>query len=140
MEKPLNSSPKRLNKHSKSCKKQQQPLKVVYITNPIKFKASASEFRALVQELTGQGAVYPAEYAGFPVDGGDAGAESETVAVAESDNAHALVDDEVAVDSKLGRESRSDPPEIGSGTDGGLYGGDMVENLIHDVLGSFDGI
>ncbi|KAH6779621.1 hypothetical protein C2S52_010858 [Perilla frutescens var. hirtella] len=37
-------------------KKKQLPLKVVYITNPIKFNATASEFRALVQELTGQDA------------------------------------------------------------------------------------
>lgn len=34
--------------------KRKQPLKVVYITNPIKFETSALEFRALVQELTGQ--------------------------------------------------------------------------------------
>ncbi|KAG6421622.1 hypothetical protein SASPL_118179 [Salvia splendens] len=36
--------------------KKKQPLKVVYITNPIKFETSALEFRALVQELTGQDA------------------------------------------------------------------------------------
>ncbi|KAG6424652.1 hypothetical protein SASPL_115071 [Salvia splendens] len=34
--------------------KKKQPLKVVYITNPIKFETSALEFRTLVQELTGQ--------------------------------------------------------------------------------------
>ena len=34
--------------------KKQQPIKVVYITNPMRFKTSASEFRALVQELTGK--------------------------------------------------------------------------------------
>lgn len=32
----------------------QHPLKVVYISNPVRFKVTASEFRALVQELTGQ--------------------------------------------------------------------------------------
>lgn len=36
--------------------KKRQPLKVVYITNPIKIETSALEFRALVQELTGQDA------------------------------------------------------------------------------------
>ncbi|KAJ8760178.1 hypothetical protein K2173_011034 [Erythroxylum novogranatense] len=41
---------------SKSKKK---PMKVVYISNPMKFKTSASGFRALVQELTGQDAEYP---------------------------------------------------------------------------------
>ncbi|CAJ1914887.1 unnamed protein product [Sphenostylis stenocarpa] len=35
------------------------PVKVVYISNPMKIKASASEFRALVQELTGQDAQSP---------------------------------------------------------------------------------
>ncbi|KAJ8770515.1 hypothetical protein K2173_018006 [Erythroxylum novogranatense] len=34
-------------------------MKVVYISNPMKFKTSASEFRALVQELTGQDAELP---------------------------------------------------------------------------------
>jgi len=36
-----------------------KPMKVVYISNPMKFKASASEFRALVQELTGQDSELP---------------------------------------------------------------------------------
>ncbi|KAK9081769.1 hypothetical protein Syun_031215 [Stephania yunnanensis] len=34
--------------------KKKQPVKVVYISNPMKVKTSVSEFRALVQELTGQ--------------------------------------------------------------------------------------
>ncbi|XP_050383331.1 sigma factor binding protein 2, chloroplastic-like [Argentina anserina] len=38
---------------SKSKKK---PIKVVYISNPMKVTTSASEFRALVQQLTGQDA------------------------------------------------------------------------------------
>ncbi|GAB4851750.1 hypothetical protein Ancab_031152 [Ancistrocladus abbreviatus] len=40
-------------------KSKNKPLKVVYISNPVKFKTSASEFRALVQELTGQDAEWP---------------------------------------------------------------------------------
>ncbi|CAA0812829.1 Sigma factor binding protein 1- chloroplastic [Striga hermonthica] len=43
---------KQQSPNSKAKKK--GPLKVVYITNPIKFNATASEFRALVQELTGR--------------------------------------------------------------------------------------
>lgn len=35
-------------------KKKPAAVKVVYISNPMKVKTSASEFRALVQELTGQ--------------------------------------------------------------------------------------
>lgn len=59
MDKTLTQNQKRGSKQPKNKKKQQQqqqPLKVVYITNPIKFNATASEFRALVQELTGQDA------------------------------------------------------------------------------------
>ena len=35
------------------------PIKVVYISNPMKVKTSASQFRALVQELTGQDSELP---------------------------------------------------------------------------------
>ncbi|XP_043692875.1 sigma factor binding protein 1, chloroplastic-like [Telopea speciosissima] len=41
------------SKQSQS-KKKSKPIKVVYISNPMKVKTSASEFRALVQELTGR--------------------------------------------------------------------------------------
>ncbi|KAG6638512.1 hypothetical protein CIPAW_10G040200 [Carya illinoinensis] len=41
-------------------KKSSKPIKVVYISNPMKVKAdSASQFRALVQELTGQDSELP---------------------------------------------------------------------------------
>ncbi|KAL6498532.1 hypothetical protein OROHE_026629 [Orobanche hederae] len=57
---------KRANKpHNKNKTKKKVPLKVVYITNPIKFNASASEFRSLVQELTGKDSDVP-EPARFP--------------------------------------------------------------------------
>lgn len=36
-----------------------QPLKVVYISNPMRVHTSASKFRALVQELTGRDAEFP---------------------------------------------------------------------------------
>ncbi|CAI0374642.1 unnamed protein product [Linum tenue] len=36
-----------------------EPMKVVYISNPMKFEIGASEFRSLVQELTGQDAEFP---------------------------------------------------------------------------------
>lgn len=36
-----------------------KPIKVVYISNPMKIQTSASEFMALVQELTGQDADFP---------------------------------------------------------------------------------
>ncbi|XVF82370.1 hypothetical protein PTKIN_Ptkin16aG0041500 [Pterospermum kingtungense] len=44
-------SNKKNTRRSRSCKKD---IKVVYISSPMKVKACASEFRALVQELTGK--------------------------------------------------------------------------------------
>ncbi|EHA8588880.1 sigma factor binding protein 1, chloroplastic [Cocos nucifera] len=41
-------------KNTKQAKAKKKPIKVVYISNPMKVKASASEFRDLVQELTGR--------------------------------------------------------------------------------------
>ncbi|XP_073101110.1 uncharacterized protein [Elaeis guineensis] len=41
-------------KSSKQAKAKKKPIKVVYISNPMKIKTSAAEFRNLVQELTGQ--------------------------------------------------------------------------------------
>ena len=40
----------------KPCDRKNQPLKVVYISNPMRVQASAAEFRGLVQQLTGQDA------------------------------------------------------------------------------------
>lgn len=49
----------------KSTKKKTKPkskaVKVVYISNPMKVKTCPSRFRALVQELTGQDAEFPAD-------------------------------------------------------------------------------
>ncbi|KAG5252699.1 hypothetical protein OIU76_021441 [Salix suchowensis] len=44
---------------TKIAKTKKKPMKVVYISNPMKFKISASGFRALVQELTGQDSELP---------------------------------------------------------------------------------
>ncbi|KAI3788435.1 hypothetical protein L2E82_01203 [Cichorium intybus] len=51
----------------KSSKK--NPVKVVYISNPMKIKASPSEFRAVVQQFTGRYATSspPGGLAGVPV-------------------------------------------------------------------------
>lgn len=50
MEKLGVKNPKQANK----VKIYRRPLKVVYISNPMMVKASAEEFRSVVQELTGQ--------------------------------------------------------------------------------------
>ncbi|XP_024975566.1 uncharacterized protein LOC112513511 [Cynara cardunculus var. scolymus] len=68
-------------KHEKRSQKssKKKPVKVVYISNPMKIKATPSEFRAVVQQLTGQYATSPPleeltgvpnEEAGFAGGGG----------------------------------------------------------------------
>ena len=53
-----------------------KPIKVVYISNPMKVKTSASEFRALVQELTGQYAESPPDPSRFQeFDADDSGTD-----------------------------------------------------------------
>ncbi|CAL5193335.1 unnamed protein product [Lathyrus oleraceus] len=58
-------------KITKSIKKNNKPIKVVYISNPMKVKTSASEFMALVQELTGQYAESPPDPSKFQEFVGD---------------------------------------------------------------------
>jgi VQ motif len=57
---------KKANQTNKAKKK---PIKVVYISNPMKVKANTADFRALVQELTGRDAD-PSKYAATE-DAGD---------------------------------------------------------------------
>ncbi|KAI3446568.1 hypothetical protein Pfo_003233 [Paulownia fortunei] len=129
---PLNQK-----KHPKN-KKKKQPLKVVYISNPIKFNISASEFRALVQELTGQDADTP-ESASFSVADGGRGEADGAVKVAAVDNVHAV--EEV---TKMGLPTNgevvqkgSDPSVIGSYDDVFVSPG-LVGSTLLDVLTSLD--
>ncbi|KAI4348602.1 hypothetical protein L6164_009309 [Bauhinia variegata] len=46
-------------KPTKRRQNKNKPIKVVYISNPMRVETSASKFRALVQELTGQYAEFP---------------------------------------------------------------------------------
>ncbi|XP_055807826.1 uncharacterized protein LOC129876413 isoform X2 [Solanum dulcamara] len=57
MDKMISVHSKKAKKHPKNTKK--KPVKVVYISNPMKVNTSAEEFRSLVQQLTGQHANYP---------------------------------------------------------------------------------
>ncbi|KAI7996504.1 hypothetical protein LOK49_LG10G02674 [Camellia lanceoleosa] len=56
MDKLLSVHEKKPTKQTNRIKK--NTIKVVYISNPMKVNTTASEFRALVQELTGQDAKY----------------------------------------------------------------------------------
>nr|XP_043611055.1 uncharacterized protein LOC122582694 [Erigeron canadensis] len=55
MEKPSTVKNQKLSQKSNKRK----PVKVVYISNPMKIKATPSEFRAIVQQLTGRYAASP---------------------------------------------------------------------------------
>ncbi|EYU18630.1 hypothetical protein ABFS82_10G154300 [Erythranthe guttata] len=128
MEKLLTVNQKsRANKQifqTKTKKKQQppppqpQPLKVVYITNPIKINATASEFRALVQELTGQDADF-SETARFAAAGAAdkveavAPAAAAKVAAVKEESAHAVVEGV----EKLGQTNSDDVERNGPGSD-----------------------
>ncbi|XP_057718772.1 uncharacterized protein LOC130933236 [Arachis stenosperma] len=65
---PTKRSNKQKKKNNNNNKKE---IKVVYISNPMKVKTSASEFRALVQELTGQDAEFPYDSSRFKGYGSD---------------------------------------------------------------------
>ncbi|KAE9586300.1 hypothetical protein Lal_00000735 [Lupinus albus] len=67
---------KRSNPKKKNLNNNNKPMKVVYISNPMKVKTSPSEFRALVQELTGQDAESPPDPSRFQKPGGDDGDHS----------------------------------------------------------------
>ncbi|XP_058749159.1 uncharacterized protein LOC131622143 [Vicia villosa] len=58
-------------KITKPKKKNNKPIKVVYISNPMKVNTSASDFMALVQELTGQYAESPPDPSKFQEFVGD---------------------------------------------------------------------
>ncbi|EOY08946.1 hypothetical protein QUC31_010707 [Theobroma cacao] len=76
---------------SKKKKNNNKPIKVVYISNPMKVKTSASKFRALVQELTGQDAELPDPTKFTDTDDDDVGSNQKVPdAVKNSTDDHAL--------------------------------------------------
>ncbi|KAJ4969914.1 hypothetical protein NE237_003013 [Protea cynaroides] len=72
------------SKHSKS-KKKSKPIRVVYISNPMKVKTSASEFRALVQELTGRDSDLGNYNGRFSIDGHDQTVPDEVMKIGDED-------------------------------------------------------
>ncbi|KAJ4949813.1 hypothetical protein NE237_005609 [Protea cynaroides] len=60
------------------AKKKSKPIKVVYISNPLKVNTTVSNFRALVQELTGRDSSLGGDTGRFSID--DAG-DHQTVPV-----------------------------------------------------------
>lgn len=133
---------KKGNKQPKIKKK--QPLKVVYITNPIKFKTSASEFRSLVQELTGQDSDLPESYTKFAAEGCAAGSggsqpgKTEAVKMAleaDRDTVHALEDAR-----KIGQHNVTIHDDVSQGSDPASFwsfGGGVPQGPDPSSFGSF---
>ncbi|CAK8543083.1 unnamed protein product [Lathyrus sativus] len=79
-------------KITKSKNKNNKPIKVVYISNPMKVNTSASEFMALVQELTGQYAEWPPDPSKFQEFVGDNSvADSENIRMGCDENDHTVL-------------------------------------------------
>ncbi|KAL8037029.1 hypothetical protein ABFX02_11G013600 [Erythranthe guttata] len=133
MEKMASLNPTSATKHTMKKKKKRQPppLKIVYITNPIKFKTSASQFRALVQELTGQYAAdtpppEPKSTTFVSDDGGGGEAADDVVKVADENDIHVAVDDDQVTTSEnyIGHPANTDAvvQEYGSESDPSIIG------------------
>ncbi|KAI8559199.1 hypothetical protein RHMOL_Rhmol04G0154600 [Rhododendron molle] len=69
MEKLLSVHEKKGTKQART--KKTKPVKIVYISNPMKVKTTASEFRALVQELTGRDSGMPDPTKYLEIDGSE---------------------------------------------------------------------
>ncbi|KAL1564097.1 hypothetical protein AAHA92_06498 [Salvia divinorum] len=113
--------------------KKRQPLKVVYITNPIKFETSALEFRALVQELTGQDAH-------VAYGGGEAvkAPEGHTVVAAPEDEEVTKSGQQFS--GELNEQEDSDPTTVGSDDDS-FVSSLMIEGIgsnLFDILKNLD--
>ncbi|CAA3026027.1 Hypothetical predicted protein [Olea europaea subsp. europaea] len=128
MDKLLTVNQKKASKQPKNKKK---PVKVVYITNPIKFKTSASEFRSLVQELTGQDADMP-EYSPRFVEDNDVGDRTEVADAVKVVEDHAPSEVVPTVVGQLhpnyGEISRRSDPGFGI-FDDFLYPPQIVDNF-----------
>uniref|UniRef100_A0A5B7BIM3 VQ domain-containing protein n=1 Tax=Davidia involucrata TaxID=16924 RepID=A0A5B7BIM3_DAVIN len=133
-------------KATKQAKTKKKPVKVVYISNPMKVETSASEFRALVQELTGQDADMPdpTKYSEINGVGGD---HHQIVPEKVKDDDHALavptVDPnfELPKKSDLSFEPYDDvfTPQMLESFSGLLPPSWLYESAAHvDVLSSFD--
>jgi hypothetical protein len=103
-----------------------KPIKVVYITNPMRVKTSAARFRALVQELTGRHAD-PSKYS--PEDLADVGgAGADDAAVADIDGAvqglspgDAVASSDTAVAASLSAAADHQPDATEAAPHGGYY-------------------
>lgn len=87
----MDSSVQQRTPTKRSDKLKRKPVKVVYISNPMKVKVTPSEFMSLVQELTGQDAELPADLSRFQnpdIDGAHQTSDSDNSSVTKSTGSH----------------------------------------------------
>ncbi|CAL0332855.1 unnamed protein product [Lupinus luteus] len=94
---------KRSNPKKKKNLNNNKPMKVVYISNPMKVKTSASEFMALVQELTGRDAEPLPDPSRFQKPEGVDGGRS-------TGNGYKLISDDWFV--KIGHDDENDQAQV----------------------------
>ncbi|XWS08273.1 hypothetical protein CRYUN_Cryun41cG0065700 [Craigia yunnanensis] len=118
------------NSRRSNCKKD---VKVVYISSPMKVKTCASQFRALVQELTGKDSDVAVQF----MDNYDSSENSPT-----NSEATRVVDDHTVIGLPLANsnhESLFEPfDDVGLMSEGSFLGM-FTSNLLHDPS-QFDAI
>ncbi|MED6171217.1 hypothetical protein PIB30_038752 [Stylosanthes scabra] len=122
---PTKRSTKQKKRNNNNNKKE---IKVVYISNPMKVKTSASQFRALVQELTGQDAEFPQDPSRFQGQSCDDDGDNDnnnTKGDYDDDNCEVKVGDNEPSDDTLvvvPPPSAFLPPEINPNFEGKIVG------------------
>ncbi|CAH9102567.1 unnamed protein product [Cuscuta europaea] len=131
MEKPLSVQQKKALKQTKTTTKSTKQLKVVYISNPMRVETSPSEFKDLVQELTGQDADVP-DASKFPTEIQSPGTSGEKPDVVFPDGGGKVVAEE-----DLFADGRP-PPEISdpSSETGQDYFPELIEAFPAGVMPS----
>lgn len=120
---------KKATRKRKSSDPKNQPLKVVYISNPMRVQTSAAEFRALVQELTGRDADFP-DPTKFPSPSVHALETDPPKKPEEEDDDNDNDDELLLLDLAAMEDSSSDDFLEGSyGTLEDIFTRDMVEKL-----------
>lgn len=118
----------------KSKTNKNKPMKVVYISNPMKFKTCASKFRALVQEFTGQDAKFPdpSRFLDSDSDVGDCGCGGGNNQTVEHEGSETVDDHKVPIvdlDAEQGRTpDHATPLPLESSFDD-IFMAQMFENL-----------
>ncbi|KAF3442143.1 hypothetical protein FNV43_RR16059 [Rhamnella rubrinervis] len=119
--------------------KKKQPVKVVYISNPMKVKASAADFRSLVQQLTGQDAEFPdpTKFPAAAIDvdvGGHQVVTESTKMIRDDDDDEAVVDEVASMETSSCHEQ---PDSSGSTSLFEPFDDAFMPQMIENLSGVF---